>query len=884
MVRTPVSRRLAKNVNLFLGQPDIDGLEQQISSAEGTIEQIDRQHSALARVLAKIRASLDTDKLFKITARETCQLLAVERVAVYRFSEDWSGQFVSTFTTTDDDWDEVSPFGENMVWEDSYLQETKGGRYRANETSAVADIYKAGHAQCHIDLLEQYKVKAFAIAPIFNGMKLWGLLGVYQHTGTRDWQPREVNFLAQVGSHLGIAIQQSDLVAELSQKKNALENSIVRQKALTEVVSRIRSSSDIENILKTTCEEARQLLGVERVAVYRFDEDWGGEFIAHLGSCATEWDNIAPLGKNLRWEDTYLQASQGGQYRYGEMTAIDDIYQAGYARCHIEILEQFKVRAYAAVPIFVGRNLWGLLGAYEHSAPRSWSGVDVDFLAQIGSQLGVAIQSSALLSATKDEAKDLQKISEQRQTLFDVVSKIRESLDIDTIFANLATGVRRSLKADRVGIYKFDPGSEFNTGEFIAEDVLPQFPAALNAKIKDHCFGENYASFYRKGRIYSVTDLQKLDVQQCYRNLLEQFSIRALLVAPILKDGELWGLLCVHQCEQPRDWEEADEQFIQQISDQLSIALKQSELLNKTQTQAAQLADAFREVKQTQLQIVQSEKLAGLGQLVAGVAHEINNPVNFIHGNITHIKTYIQELLKLIDIYQRHCPQNLEVNDALESAELDYLKEDVAKIVQSMQMGTERIIEIVLSLRNFSRLDEAAFKAVNIHEGIDSTLMILAHRLKPSPNSPGVLIEKDYEDLPLVEAYPGQLNQVFMNLLANAIDALEERDAKRPVKAQQEKPSTIRIWSERVGADAVSFHIADNGNGIPEEIQSSLFDPFFTTKVVGKGTGLGLSISHQIITEKHQGKLTCYSDSKQGTEFVIEIPIKQKNAPAEQAL
>ena len=354
-----VSRSFAKNVNRLLCQPDIDELAHQVSNGQETIQKIQSQHSALSRVLAKIRASLDTDKLFKITARETCQLLDVERVAVYRFNDDWSGQFVSTFTTTDDDWDEVSPFGENMVWEDSYLQETKGGRYRANETAAIADIYKAGHAQCHIDLLEQYKVRAFAIAPIFNGMKLWGLLGVYQHSAPREWTPQEVNFLAQVGSHLGIAIQQSKLVSELQQKKEALENSVTRQKALTEVVSRIRSSLDVKHILTTTCEEARRLLNVERVAVYRFNKDWSGEFVNYFGAGSTDWDKVAPFGRNLLWEDTYLQASQGGQYRYGETTAIADIYKAGYARCHIEILEQFKVKAYAVAPIFVGEKSYG---------------------------------------------------------------------------------------------------------------------------------------------------------------------------------------------------------------------------------------------------------------------------------------------------------------------------------------------------------------------------------------------------------------------------------------------------------------------------------------------------------------------------------------------
>ncbi len=873
-----VSRSFANKVNRLLNQPDIDELELQVSDSLDKIQKIQAQHSALSRVLVKIRACVDNDELFETTSRETCRLLGTERVAIYQFSDDWSGEFVSTFTTIDDDWDKVLPFGKNMVWEDTYLQETRGGRYRSNETSATADIYKAGHARCHIDLLEQYRIRAFAIAPIFKGMKLWGLLGTYQHSGPRQWEPLEIDFLAQVGSHLGIAIQQSDLISKLQRKKDELRNSVTRQKALTEVVSQIRSSIDVEHILKTTCEEARKLLNVDRVAVYRFEEDWSGEFVSHFGSKATDWDKVAPFGKNLVWEDTYLQSSQGGQYQYGETTAVEDIYKAGHVRCHLDILEQFKVRAYAITPIFVGKKLWGLLGAYEHTAPRRWAEVDVDFLAQIGSQLGVAIQSSMLLLETKNQVEDFQKASDQRQTLFDVVSKIRESLDLDTIFANLSIGVRRSLAADRAGIYKFDADSEFNTGEFIAEDVLDGFPVALNSKIRDHCFGENYASFYRKGRIYAVTDVQTLNVQQCYRDLLEQFSIRALLIAPIIKDGELWGLLCVHQCDRLREWEESDRQFVQQISDQLSIALKQSELLQKTKAQAAQLADAFKEVKQTQLQVVQSEKLASLGQLVAGIAHEINNPINFIHGNLTYAEEHTQELLNLIEVYQRHCPPNEVITAALESAEIDYIKEDLAKIIHSMDVGTERIKNIVLSLRNFSRLDEADFKAVNVHEGIDSTLMILAHRLKPSLDFPGILVEKEYAALPPVEAYPGQLNQVFMNLTANAIDALEERDAKRSLKEIQKNPSKIRIWSEAAGENAVSFHIADNGEGIPAEIQSSLFDPFFTTKAVGKGTGLGLSISYQIITEKHNGKLSFYSDIGQGTEFVIEIPIRQGSA------
>ena len=432
----PLLRSAAKHINRLLGQPDIDALSHQLQTHQDTLAKTQAQHKALSQILTKIRASLDANKLFEIVTRDTCRLLNVERVAVYRFTEDWSGKFVSTYTTTDDTWDEVSPFGRDRVWEDSYLQETQGGRYRMHEAHAVADIYHAGHAQCHLDLLEQYRIRAFAIAPIFNGMKLWGLLGIYQHSGTREWAPIEIDFLRQVGSHLGIAIQQSDRMAQLKAKTEALTTSADRQQSLTEVVSKIRSSLDVEQILNITCEETRSLVTTDRLAVYRFEADWSGEFVAHHGTGTENWDEIAPFGKGLRWEDTFLQETQGGPFRYNETAAINDIYEAGLSRCHIDILKQFKVRAYAIAPIFVEHKLWGLLGAYEHHSPRAWTQADVDFLAQIGSQLGVAIQSSLLLSETQGKAEDLEQAAEQRQTLYDVVSKIRETLAIETINTN----------------------------------------------------------------------------------------------------------------------------------------------------------------------------------------------------------------------------------------------------------------------------------------------------------------------------------------------------------------------------------------------------------------------------------------------------------------
>lgn len=320
--------------------------------------------------------------------------------------------------------------------------------------------------------------------------------------------------------------------------------------------------------------------------------------------------------------------------------------------------------------------------------------------------------------------------------------------------------------------------------------------------------------------------------------------------------------------------------ILRDISDrkQVEAELRQSEA--QLRVQKIQLTEALNELQRTQTTLIQNEKMIGLGQLVAGIAHEINNPVSFIYGNISYVSSYTSGLLRLVKMYQQALPNpTTDIQQVIEDIEIEFLYEDLPKLIGSIKAGAERIRKIVLSLQNFSRLGEAELKRVDIHEGIESTLMILQHRLKSNSNHPAIEVIEEYGSLPLVECYAGQINQVFINILSNAIDALRQEYSVLDVGCGEQPFPTPTIWIRTylVDAQLVAITIANNGPGMTEAVTKRVFDPFFTTKEVGSGTGLGMSISYQIVVERHGGNIRCESMPREGTKFTVEIPIQHPN-------
>jgi two-component system, NtrC family, sensor kinase len=450
--------------------------------------------------------------------------------------------------------------------------------------------------------------------------------------------------------------------------------------------------------------------------------------------------------------------------------------------------------------------------------------------------------------------------AEREAMLNRIAGRIQASLELDKIVQSTVEEIVNLLHLERAAFGWHEPHNK--TLQILWESCELECPKA--AFEFDPYFVENLSVRSDKSEpIILSSDTGAPTASQPI-----ELKANSYLAVHVPTQNELQGyLICSHATHW--FWSGEEIQLLKAVADQLAIAINQSHLYSQTQDQVKLLNSALDELKKTQTHLVQSEKMSSLGQMVAGIAHEINNPVNFISANLPHTTKYTKDLLDMVSLYKQTFPEvTPEIEEFAEAIELDFIEEDLPHMLNSMKIGTERIRSIVLSLRNFSRLDESDKKLADIHEGIENTLLLLSNRIKN-----GIYIVKRYGKVPSVECYPSQLNQVFMNLLSNAMDALNEID-------RLDKIITISTGVVRQnGGKFLKVTIADNGPGIPESIQDQIFNPFFTTKPVGQGTGLGLAISYKIVVDGHGGSIKIAQPKGGGTEFLIKIPIA--NEPQE---
>ncbi|MBC6434045.1 PAS domain S-box protein [Nostoc sp. HG1] len=552
-----------------------------------------------------------------------------------------------------------------------------------------------------------------------------------------------------------------------------------------------------------------------------------------------------------------------------------------------EWAKQEGMVAFAGYPLIVEDEIVGVIAMFSRQALTESTFTALEFAAQ---EIAIGIKRKQAEVALRE--------SVQRETLLNrLSSQIRASLNLNHIVETAVQEIRNLFQIDRCAFLWYRQDADVPYWERVYEAKSSFFPCLLNEQATNPEI-EIIAAKTLNGEIIRINDAETVD-DSIAQKFLQDFGFTAFMSLPVhTQSGEIGTFSCGY-CNGSRSWLDNEVELLQAVTVQLAIAIDQAKLYTQSriaaqtaQDKAQQLEAALLELQQTQAQLIQTEKMSSLGQLVAGIAHEINNPVNFIYGNITHTREYTKDLLHLVELFQQNYSPTPEIDQQIYAIDLDFLKQDLPKILDSMNMGAERIRQIVLSLRNFSRLDEDGTKAVDIHEGMDSTLLLLQHRLKAKPGCPEIQVIRDYGDLPLIVCHAGQMNQVFMNLLANAIDSLEEgvgnglavsvrvasrREAEREWGVGEEALPTPQIRIRTlIQEDHLIIGIADNGAGMTEEVRKRLFDPFFTTKPVGKGTGMGLSISYQIVVKKHGGQIQCISAPGEGAEFAIVIPFKEQ--------
>ena len=793
---------------------------------------------AVTAIVEKIRQSLDIESIFNTTTKEVRSQLKADRVVVFQFNPDWSGEFVAE--SVGNNWVRlVAPTG-NTVWADSYLQETKGGRYRNREYFVTNDMYQAGHADCHIQILEQYQARAYVIVPILQGDRLWGLMAAYQNSGPREWEETEVSLLMRVGDQLGVALQQAEYLQQLQAKKQEIEVAAQRDRAAEVIIDKIRQQQDIDTIFNIATTEVRSLFKTDRVVVYKFNPDWSGLFVSE--SVGNNWVSLVDkqykiprlqesisdcrgmrtlfasskddttLTTNV---DTYLQNNYGGELRNRKAHVRNDIHNSGFSPCYVKVLEEYQTKAYVIVPIFQAQKLWGMLAAYENAGIREWTDSEVSCLTRIGDQLGVALQQIEYLQQLEEKTQKIAKTAERDRAGAIVIDKIRQTLDIESIFSIATKEIRLLLDTDRVAVYKFNPDW---SGLFVSESIAEGWASLVDKQYKIPRLQENISRCYgmqglfamseasgkasadtylqsteggefRNGKAYVRSDIYNAGFTPCYIEIMEQYQAKAYAIVPIFQGQKLWGVLAAFENSGTRDWEDAEVNLLARIGDQFGTALLQAEFLQKLQTQSQQVTEAEAREKEAKeylqkgaMKLLSAVRPALNGDLtvrapitedeLGTIADAYNNTLQALRQIVVQVQAAAQQVA-LTSTQSNASLSGLTSLAQQQSKELNEALGEVQQMVDSTQAvaGNTELVQLAVQQANetVESGDDAMDRTVEAIQTIRETVAQTSKKIKRLSESS----QKISKVVNLISNFATQTNVLALNAAIEATRAGE---------------------------------------------------------------------------------------------------------------
>ncbi|WP_434684271.1 GAF domain-containing protein [Pseudanabaena minima] len=742
---------------------------------------------------------------------------------------------------------------------DTYLQQTQGGSFSVGQLFRVCDdIYAGGFSPCYIKALERYQARAYAIIAIYKGKDLWGLLAAFQSNDVRQWQEPEVNFLVQIGTQLGIAIQQAELFGQvqkrstdlqttleiqLQKRANELARDAEQERALAQVIDKIRRTLDIDTIFQTATTEVQKLLNSDRVGVFQFDHDdyTNGTFVSEA---------VLPLYSSAlkaRVRDRCFADEHIANYQVGRFKAIADIYEEGLSDCHIAILERFQVRANLVIPLYKGSEIWGLLCIHQCSKPRQWQSKEIEFVSKIAIQLGVALQQAELFAQSQNQTIELQKAlakvqaqttqqakaAEQERALARVIERIRQTLDIDTIFLATTQEVRQNLNCDRVVVYRFfDDWS----GEFVFESKTDEWLPLDQLFNCDNIWEDTYLQEHQGGRYrnhesLAVNDIYHANLTDCHVGILESYQIQAYMVVPVFVGDKLWGLLAAYQNSGSRNWEPSELSLLNQVGNQLGVAVQQVELLVQLK-KAKDNADAANRAK---------------GDFLAHMSHELRTPLNSILG-------FTQVLAR---------DPSLNHNQ----------KSHLGIIARS----GEHLLTLINDVLEMSKIEAGLIELNTNNFDLYNLLNSLKEMFLLKAKSKNLQLVFDFaSNVPqYVQTDESKLRQVLINLVGNAVKFTNQGKVILQV-AKIEADAAIAS-EEQDGVDSIlSFEVSDTGPGIASEELDNLFEAFVQTETGRRsqdGTGLGMPISKRFV-QLMGGDIRVESTYGKGTIVNFDIKVQ----------